>query len=89
MVEVAKAAARVQGYRGCLQRGLTAPLSNLPPAKFASQGDPHVRTDAQIKFLYYPLMYRVSFLVLFHAKWSTLYFNNYDIESYVKKGQEG
>ena len=24
---------------------------------FASQGDAHVRTDAQIKFLYYPLTY--------------------------------
>ena len=27
----------------------------LPAAKFASQGDAHVKTDAQIKFLYYPL----------------------------------
>ena len=28
---------------------------NLPAAKFTSQGDAHVRTNAQIKFLYYPL----------------------------------
>ena len=26
---------------------------NLPAAKFASQGDVNMRTDAQIKFLYY------------------------------------
>ena len=26
-----------------------------PTAKFASQGDAHMRTDPQIKFLYYPL----------------------------------
>ena len=26
-----------------------------PAAKFTSQGDAHVRTNAQIKFLYYPL----------------------------------
>ena len=40
---------------GSLQWGLTAPLSNPPAAKFASQDNVHVRTDAQIKFLYYPL----------------------------------
>ena len=28
---------------------------NPPAAKFASQGDAHVRTNAQIKFLYYSL----------------------------------
>ena len=28
---------------------------NHPAAKFASQGHAHVSTDAQIKFLYYPL----------------------------------
>ena len=33
----------------------SAPLPNLPAAKFASQCDVHMRTDAQIKFLYYPL----------------------------------
>ena len=42
---------------GSLQRGLTATSSNSPAAKFASQGDAHVRTDAQIKFLYYPMAY--------------------------------
>ena len=31
-----------------------------PAAKFASQGDVHVRTDAQIKFMYYTLT--VNFL---------------------------
>ena len=34
----------------------SAPPSLDPPAaKFASQGDAHMGTDAQIKFLYYPL----------------------------------
>ena len=28
---------------------------NPPAAAFASQGDAHLRTDAQIKFLYFPL----------------------------------
>ena len=33
-----------------------SPFSPNPStAKFASQGNVHVRTDAQIKFLYYPL----------------------------------
>ena len=39
--------------------GLTGPPppspTNPSAAKFASQGDVHVRTNAQIKFLYYPL----------------------------------
>ena len=35
---------------------VSAPSPPTPPAaKFASQGDAHVKTDAQIKFLYYPL----------------------------------
>ena len=44
-----------------IEVGLTAlPPSPKPPAaKFTSQDDPHVRdkqlTDAQIKFLHYPL----------------------------------
>ena len=40
------------------QRGFTAAPSLSPTnpsaAKFASQGNAHVRTDTQIKFLYYP-----------------------------------
>ena len=44
---------------GDLQQGLSVPLhpqpTPPPAAKFASQGDAHVKTDAQIKFLYYPL----------------------------------
>ena len=28
---------------------------NSPAAKFASQGEAHMRTDTQIKFIYYPL----------------------------------
>ena len=44
------------GGGGSLKRGLTAPTSNPPAAKVASQGDAHVRTDTQIKFLYYPLV---------------------------------
>ena len=36
--------------------GLQRPLPPNPPAaKFTLQGDAHVRTDAQIKVLYYPL----------------------------------
>ena len=40
--------------------GLTVPPAplkkkTLPTAKFPSQGDAHMRTDAQIKFLYFPL----------------------------------
>ena len=58
---------KIEGGIGCegrvdLQQGLRAPphppLSSLkknPAAKFTSQGHAHVRTDAQIKFLYYPL----------------------------------
>ena len=45
--------------RGGLQLGVTAPPPPPPkknPAKFASQGDAYMRTDAQIKFLYYPLL---------------------------------
>ena len=30
-------------------------IRESPAAKFASQGDAHVRTKAQIKFLQYPL----------------------------------
>ena len=43
--------------RGGEARGLQHPPTprNSPPAKFASQGGTHVRTDTQIKFLYYPL----------------------------------
>ena len=39
--------------------GLTGPPppspTNSSAAKFASQGDVHVKTDTQIKFLYYPM----------------------------------
>ena len=35
--------------------GLTAQSLQPPAAKFQSQGDAHMRTNAQIKFLYYPL----------------------------------
>ena len=37
------------------QWGLTLPLPNPPASKFALQSDPCMKTDAQIKFLYYPL----------------------------------
>ena len=45
---------------GGLQRGLIAPPPPSPPpnppaAKFTSQGHAHLRTNTQIKFLYYPL----------------------------------
>ena len=46
---------------GGLQQGLTATTLLKPPAaKFTSQGDAHVRTNTQIKFLYYPLLVMVS-----------------------------
>ena len=34
-----------------------------PAANFASQGDTHVRTDAQIKFLRYPLSSNMIFIL--------------------------
>ena len=39
---------------GAYSEGLQSPPNPRTP-KFASQGDAHVRTDTQIKFLYYPL----------------------------------
>ena len=36
-------------------RAPSPPTPPPPAAKFVSQGDAHVKTDAQIKFLYYPL----------------------------------
>ena len=41
--------------RGGLQRPTPPSPANPSAAKFTSQGDGHVRTDAQIKFLHYPL----------------------------------
>ena len=47
------------GGWGLTAGAVSAPSPPTPPpppaAKFASQGDAHVKTDAQIKFLYYPL----------------------------------
>ena len=43
----------VGGRREAYSRVLQYPVLNPPAAKFASQGDVHVRIDAQIKFLYY------------------------------------
>ena len=37
-------------------RRVYSPLPLPPTEKFASQVDAHERTDAQIKFLYYPLV---------------------------------
>ena len=54
----------ITGGEGRLQRGLTAPPPNPPAAKFASQGDAPVRTDTQIKLLYYPLFFELVFLYL-------------------------
>ena len=46
-------------YSKIRREGLAAPIplpqTKPPAAKFASQSDPHVKTDAEIKFLYYPL----------------------------------
>ena len=43
--------------------GFTAPPPPSPTipsaAKFASQGDAHVKTDAQIKFLYYSMRFNI------------------------------
>ena len=55
---------KIEGGIGCegrmdLQQGLIGPplcsLKKNSAAKFTSQGHAHVRTDAQIEFLYYPL----------------------------------
>ena len=43
------------------------PLSP-PAAKFASQGDAHLRTDAQINFLYYPLYMHLTALITIFQK---------------------
>ena len=46
------------GGWGLTAGAVSAPSPPTPPppaAKFASQGDAHVKTDAQIKFLSYPL----------------------------------
>ena len=40
---------------GGLHRPPPLPPQKTPGAKFASQRDAHVRTDAQMEFLYYPL----------------------------------
>ena len=46
-------------YSKIRREGLAAPIplpqTKPPAAKFASQSDAHVKTDAEIKFLYYPL----------------------------------
>ena len=44
-------------YNGVLQcpHPTHSPPKKSPAVTFASQGDAHMRTDAQIKFLYYPL----------------------------------
>ena len=34
---------------------LQTPPPNPPAARFASEGDAHMRTNTQIKFQYYPL----------------------------------
>ena len=44
-----------------------SPLSP-PAAKFASQGDAHLRTDAQINFLYYPLHMHLTVLITIFQK---------------------
>ena len=60
---------KIEGGIGCegrvdLQQGLIAPPPPSPPskknpaAKVTSQGHAHVRTDAQIKLLYYPYVFR-------------------------------
>ena len=49
-----------------IRGGITVPMppplpAPKPPAvKFTSQSDAHMRTDAQIKFLYYPLLWWVE-----------------------------
>ena len=40
------------------------PIQIPPAAKFASQGDAHVRSDTQMKFLYYPLPHQGSIELL-------------------------
>ena len=46
---------------GRLQWGFTTLPPNPPAAKFASQGDARMRTDAQINFLHYPLVLSKEF----------------------------
>ena len=81
-------------------RGLTATPSPSPEnpsaAKFASQGNVHVRNDAQIKFLYYPLRVNIYIrkqclmLVLNLTTKLTIKWNKeiYVKEQYVKKSED-
>ena len=53
--------------KGGLQQGATVHPPSLPSsptnpsaAKFAPQGDVHMRTYTQIKFLYYPLAWYIK-----------------------------
>ena len=69
--------------------GLTAQSSQPPAAKFTSQGDAYMRTDAQIKFLYYPLtrlcLHAISLfprvIVFLRVQSCKLYYNKYMIDS--------
>ena len=45
----------VRAYNGVLQTTPPPPPNHSPAAMFASQGNAHLRTDAQIKFPYHPL----------------------------------
>ena len=53
--------------------GLTAHSLQSPAAKFQSQGDAHMKTNAQIKFLYYPLKrYTEKHMNAFFSSWKLL-----------------
>ena len=67
--------------------GLTAPPSPLPQrkppaAKFASQSDAHVKTDAEIKFLYYPLYIYIQRIYIYIYT----YIYTEDIYIYIYRG---
>ena len=56
MFHISESRSDIKQNRGAYSTHTHTHPSNPPAAKFASPGDAHMRTDAQIKFLYYPLM---------------------------------
>ena len=64
--------------------GAYMPPPNPPAAKFTSQGGAQVRTDAQIKFLYYPWQHGVRRNVLVCSE-ANVYLLIYSTQAYVGK----
>ena len=60
------------------------PTPNTAAAKLTSQGDAHMRTDTQIKFLYYPLnIYIYIYIYLYIYIYIYIYIFIYIINIYI------